>query len=206
MKFLDVKAVFANDDIIDIRNIINRLGPLDRRRLYEWQKKGYLLKLCNNFYIFSSATINDSLLRMISNKIYEPSYVGLESALSFYGLIPEAVFQSTCITTRKTKQINTPISNFSYRSIHKKLFWGYSLTMSNSQTFLISDLEKTLLDYLYLNPHLDNLETLQALRLNRTELQKNINPEQLQKYLSIFSHNRLNQNLNKLIEAYNVKF
>ncbi|RKY42000.1 MAG: hypothetical protein DRP85_04345 [Candidatus Makaraimicrobium thalassicum] len=206
MKFLELKSKLKSNDLIDIRNIINLFGHIDRRRLYEWQKKGYIQKLTNNYYIFTDADISDVMLRMIANKIYAPSYIGLESALSYYELIPEAVFQITSVTSRKTRNIKTNISDFNYRSIQKRLFWGYTVNTESMHAFFISDPAKTLLDYLYLNPHLDNEAAFNELRFNHEEMRKILNPSRLRNYLKLFSHNRLSESLNKLLKVLNVKF
>ncbi len=206
MKFIDIKTNLSKNNIIDIRNVINLFGSIDRRRLYEWQKKGYIKKLTNNFYVFSDAEIDDSFVRMIGNKIYSPSYVGLESALSYYELIPEAVFQITGITSRKTRNIQTDIANFNYRSIHNRLFWGYQLNTETFHSFFISDPEKTILDYLYLNPHLNDTKSIEELRVNREIFITLLNISKLKKYLRIFSHNRLLKSISKLMKVLDVKF
>lgn len=206
MKFIDIKTKLSQNDLIDIRNVINLFGAIDRRRLYEWQKKGYLRKITNNFYIFSDAEIDDPFIRMIANRIYAPSYIGLESALSYYGLIPEAVFQITSVTSRKTHTLQSDISSFNYRSIRKDLFWGYRLDSETTHDFYISDPEKTILDYLYLNPHLDDIKALEELRFNESVFKETINTMNIKKYLRIFSHNRLKKSLTKLMKVMNVKF
>jgi predicted transcriptional regulator of viral defense system len=88
MKFIDFKNAFSKDPIIDIRNVITFFGKIDKRRLYEWQQKRYIERLANNYYIFSDYPMNDDLLKRIANTIYSPSYIALESALSYYQLIP----------------------------------------------------------------------------------------------------------------------
>ncbi len=206
MRFIDIKLKFNTSQLIDVRNIINLFNGLDKRRLYEWQKKGYIQRLSNNYYIFADAEINDNMLRMLANKIYSPSYISLESALSYYGLIPEAVFQITSVTSRKTRNIKTSVANFNYRSIQKHLFWGYNVITANSHSFFLADPEKTILDYLYLNPSLDDRYSFRELRLNREEMQKKINPTTLEKYLNVFKHHRLSKSLNKLLQVLNVKF
>jgi len=206
MKFIDLKTQLSKNDIIDIRNVINLFDSIDRRRLYEWQKKGYIIKLTNNYYIFSDAEIDDSFVRMISNKIYSPSYISLESALSYYGLIPEAVFQITSMTSRKTYNIQTDIANFNYRSIHKSLFWGYNLNTETSHDFFIADPEKTILDYLYINPHLDDIRSLEELRFNQERFNNLLNISKLKKYLQMFSHARLLRTTTKLMKVLNAEF
>ena len=179
MKFIELKKQFKNTDVIDIQNILNYYSHIDRRRLYEWQKKDYIKKIVNNYYIFSDVLIDDTLLKVIANKIYTPSYIGLESALSYYNLIPEAVFNIISISTRKTREIETELAYFHYNSINRKLFWGYSLKKNNNHYFFISDPEKALLDYFYFKPHLSGKNDFIELRLNEEELKKLINVQKL---------------------------
>src|SRR3990167_572204 len=58
---------------------------------------GLFVKLRNNFY-----TLKDShpSLCLIANKMYQPSYISLKKALSHYGIIPEAVYAITSVTTK----------------------------------------------------------------------------------------------------------
>ena len=130
----------------------------------------------------------------------------MESALSYYRLIPEAIFQITSISTRKTKLFKTDIAPFSYTSIHPRLFWGYDLKKSNTHSFCISDPEKTLLDYLYINIHVKDTASFKELRLNKNMLGSLIKIDKLKRYLKIFSNNRVHINVKKLMGVYHVKF
>jgi len=56
-------------------------------------------------------------LPLIANQLYGPSYVSLDYALSHYGLIPEAVYQITSVTTRRSKTYDTPLGRFSYERL-----------------------------------------------------------------------------------------
>ncbi len=204
MKFINLRLFFQNQEILDVRNIMNVFGPFDRRRLFEWQQKGYIKKLSNNFYVFSDAALDGNSLKSIANKLYHPSYIGLESALSFYKLIPEAVYQITSITTRKTKALKTDTAHFKYRNIKKSLFWGYTLKQINNQSFYISDPEKTILDYFYLNPNQSSLEAIQEMRFNKTTGRELLDFDTLSKNARLFSNKRLDTALHyfkKVIHA-----
>ncbi len=61
-------------------------GDFDRRRLSEWQKKGYIKKIVKGYYLFSEVNIDESMLSAIANKIYKPSYISFETAMSHYRL------------------------------------------------------------------------------------------------------------------------
>ncbi len=206
MKYIDFKTKFENHRIIDIRNVITLFGKIDKRRLYEWQQHNHIKRLSNNFYIFSNIFLNDSILKQIANKIYSPSYIALESALSYYNLIPEAVFQVKSITTKKTKKIQNDIANFSYQTIKNSLFFGYSLKEESHNTFFISDPEKTILDFLYFNPHLTSENDFEALRLNQDVFQEIICLTRLHNYLDLFNHQRLAKSLKTFLRGFHVEF
>lgn len=61
---------------------------LDSRRLYEWQVKGYILKLRNSWYCLPGLLKEPYSTWIIANAVHAPSYISLESALSFHGLFP----------------------------------------------------------------------------------------------------------------------
>src|SRR5438270_12510241 len=57
-----------------------------------------------------------SLLEM-AQYIYGPSFISLESALSYHNLIPEAVYTTTSVTSKRSKEFKTPLGYFSYRQV-----------------------------------------------------------------------------------------
>ncbi|MEI7749982.1 MAG: hypothetical protein WCJ25_03180 [Candidatus Moraniibacteriota bacterium] len=118
--------------------------------LKNWLKKGHLVMLRRGLYITTEeARKNDSMT--FATKIYPPSYVSLEMALGFYGIIPEAVFTVTSVTTRKTKQFETPQGLFKYQKIKKEAFGGYETQKNGKISFNIALPEKALVDFFYLN-------------------------------------------------------
>jgi len=56
----------------------------------------------------------------LSQRIYGPSYVSLESALSFHGWIPEAVFTCTCVSFNRSKRFETPVGMFSFERVPQR--------------------------------------------------------------------------------------
>jgi len=129
---------------------------------------------------------------MISNKIYNPSYVSLELALNHYGIIPEAVLHHTSITTLKTAKFDTDLGVFSYKSIKPELFWGYEIVEHDNIGIKIADFEKTILDYLYFHPEINTKADFESLRFNKQIITENINQNKLEKYLRVFDNERLN--------------
>ncbi|MEF3692175.1 MAG: hypothetical protein V3574_03945 [Candidatus Moraniibacteriota bacterium] len=135
--------------------------------LKNWIKKGHLVMLRRGLYVLSEIQHKvDSVV--FATKIYAPSYVSMETALSFYGIIPEAVFTVTSVTSRKTKYFNTPLGNYSYRKIKKEAFGGFETKTQKGISFNLALPEKALVDFLYLNRNILNgeREQFQGYRFN----------------------------------------
>jgi predicted transcriptional regulator of viral defense system len=189
--------------VFSIQDIEKRFPGFDYRRLVEWQKKKYILKIRNGFYTFNSNKGGEPFLYYVANKIWKPSYVSLESALSYYGFIPEGVFTITSITTLNTARYQTIIGNFSYRSIHPKLFFGYKLEVINGIKFAIAEPEKVILDFFY-RKNVHFMEDITAMRFNLSLMAELINMEKLDSYLKAYESKVLNSRvamLKKLVYA-----
>ena len=130
---------------------------------------GLFLKLRNGFYMLKDSRPSHYF---IANKLYKPSYISLEHALSHYGIIPETVYSITSITSKATREFETPMGVFSYQRIKQYAFKGYTLEQIDGEKVLIAEAEKALADYLY-------FVDLKKVSLNdRLEL-KNINKKKL---------------------------
>ena len=135
--------VFSPREFCDVLGIPLKTGSVFISRNL---KSGLFLKMRNNYY-----TLKDShpSLYSIANKLYQPSYISLESALSHYGIIPEVVYTVTSVTTKPTREFTTPKSVFSYQRIKKSVFGGYSPISIEGKVVLLAEPEKALADYLY---------------------------------------------------------
>jgi predicted transcriptional regulator of viral defense system len=159
-----------------------------------------LKKITNNFYISSDLVINEQVLFLISNKIYDPSYVSLETALSYYGLIPEQVFNVTCISTNRIKTFKTVLGNFTFKRVPLELYFGYKTIKCGQLNFKIADKEKTILDYFYQHRHLRTKTDFESVRLNREELQNTLDKQKLEQYLTKYRSKTFVRTINKLIK------
>jgi predicted transcriptional regulator of viral defense system len=178
--------------LADVRKAFPRF---DSRRLVEWQKKGYIIKLINKHYAFKDINMSESMAFRISNTLYPPSYVSLESALSYYQIIPEGVFTLQAVSTRKTITYTTPLGSFHYRSIKARLYFGYTITQSEGLPVLLAEPEKALLDHLYLNPQIKMKADIEAFRFNMDALSNAVNWEKLSLYARIFNSQVLNRRI-----------
>ncbi len=112
-------------------------------------KKGELLRLKKGVYAFGDEYQTNSIDRVsVANILYAPSYVSFEYALSYYGLIPERVYEVTSATMRMKKEFSTPIGRFTYKVVPLQAYalgvdWIYDKTHGGK---LIATAEKALCD------------------------------------------------------------
>ena len=79
--------------------------------------------------------------------IYGPSYVSLETALSWYGLIPERVDEITSVTCKRAKLFRTPLGRFSYLPVNEVAYsYGVGLQSAAGGSFFLAEPEKALCD------------------------------------------------------------
>ena len=103
---------------------------------------------------------------LLAGSIYGPSYISFDFALSYYGLIPEAVYTVTNATYDKKKKYENIFGIFTYRDVPKEAFpFGIKLMQDRDYYYRIAEPEKALCDKLYtLNP-VSNTKQLERLLL-----------------------------------------
>ncbi|MFH1441416.1 MAG: hypothetical protein ABIH18_05205 [Candidatus Omnitrophota bacterium] len=139
-------------------------------QISRWRASGKLIQLKRGIYLL------DEIYRKVeTNGFYiasllkQPSYISLEKALEYHGLIPEAVYVYTSVTTKRQGEFVSKAGRFDYRHIKKSLFWGYNSLTINNQTAFIALPEKALLDFFYLKDVKISLDYLEEMRLQNTE-------------------------------------
>ncbi len=199
MHYLELRELFADYSVFSLADIKRIDSTFYRRRLTEWQGKGYLKKIIRGYYIFSDVELNEHVLFEIANGIYRPSYVSFEMALSFYHLIPESVYGITSASTRKTYSFSTFLGEFSYRTISPDLFFGYDIVSNNKRHFKIACCEKAILDYFYIHSDLKSERDFASMRINRDVFLKQIQEKKLDAFLEKFSQKSLSRRITALI-------
>lgn len=203
MRYLQLRENLKNFTLFTL-NDIKKIDPdFGRSRLNEWQEKGYIKKIIKNHYIFSDLEINDVVLFEIANRIYAPSYVSLEMALSYYNLIPESVYIVTSVSTRRTYSFSTDIGTFSYRNIRANAFFGYNIIKNKDKYYKIACPEKAVLDFLYYRSDFDNDIDIESIRINAEEFKEVINKKKFEEYLKIINNRGLSKRSKILWEHVN---
>lgn len=200
MTFLEFQRTFSAFPVISVVEIGKAFPGFDRNALTRWQRKGYIEKIRSGYYRLAKPVAGEGELFFAANRIYAPSYVSLQSALSWYGFIPEGVFTVTSVSTLKTQSFETPLGHFSYRSVRKDLFFGYRMETFGDIRAKVAHPEKALLDFLYLTPHLCDADHFHELRLNFWEIQSQCNLKRLETYLKLFDSGALSARADKFIQ------
>ena len=203
MNYQKLKEQLKNFTVFSLSDIRKVEAKFYRRRLNEWQAKGYIRKLRRGYYMFADLIINEETLFLIANRIYMPSYVSFEMALSYYGLIPEGVYLVTSASGRKTVRFKTPVAEFSYRKIKPELLFGYRLEKQRGQGYKIAEMEKAVLDYLYLNPKITEESDFHEWRFNSEEFLAKADIAKLNEYAKAFKNKQLMLRLKKFLSFMN---
>ena len=186
-------------------NDVRKLDPgFHRQQLNYWHNQGYIQPLAGGYYLLADRAMDEMVLFMVANKIYEPSYVSLESALAYYEIIPETVLGVTSISSRKTKQYDSAWGVFSYRSVKPHTMIGYQVIENTPGIkFKIAYLEKAILDYLYLNSKTQSIADFEGLRWNRTQLHDLLDHSVFTRYVKLFDKRALENRVTQFLEYLN---
>jgi predicted transcriptional regulator of viral defense system len=175
----------------------------DRNNLTRWLKKGLLIRLRQGYFTFPEYKGKSDFAFYFANRLYRPSYISLHTALSFYGIIPEAVMQITSVTPLKTAFFANPFGEYSYKTIKKELMFGYDLKpFHEGRALQIAKPEKALLDLLYLYPSYKTTQELEDLRLDEDYLHDDLKKDLLRELTLQFKSKALEERIQLLITAY----
>ncbi|MBV6492333.1 MAG: hypothetical protein LDLANPLL_00326 [Turneriella sp.] len=118
-------------------------------KITEWVKNGVLIALKRGLYLVGEAWREEPIaLPLIANRLYGPSCVSLDYALSWHGLIPERVYEITSVCFRRSQQIENKLGRFSYTRIPQDIYpiGIRSVEVSATINFLIASPEKAICD------------------------------------------------------------
>lgn len=158
-------------------------------------KKGTFIRLKKGLYFVAS---NPPSKFEIANYLKKPSYISLETALSYHHIIPETIYPITCVTTRAPASFTIQNQVYHYHRLQEGLFFGYQPVKIQGQIILMATKEKALLDYLYFTTR--NNQPIND-RLDLNNLDRTILPEKL----AVFKNNlRKSKALEKAIQKLKI--
>lgn len=149
------------EELAEYKNPKTKLGRL--------VKEGVYTPITRGLYETNSKTPG----YLLAGSIYGPSYLSFEFALSYYGMIPEAVHVYTSATFNKNKKrmYDTSFGSFIYRDVPAKVYpMGITLETEGDYTFQIATKEKALCDKLYTMKVASNQNELRAMILDNLRI------------------------------------
>ena len=186
MKWIDFERQIKNKGIklftpLDVQRFLGRSKVAVTFLIHRMKKQGYIQSVKRGLYKLSDESVPDLYL---ANKLYEPSYISLEFALSYHRVIPETVYEITSITPKTTRRFETLGKIYSYRKIKKTAFTGYIIEKQRGFGFQIADPEKAFVDTNYFRI-LDGLKPIS--RFNKDK----VNSVKAFRYAALFGNQKL---------------
>ena len=129
----------------------------------------------------------------LAQSIYGPSYISLETALSYHGWIPEAVYACTCVSYRNAKEFETPLGIFSYKRVPQRTFYcGVERCEDkNGNVFFMASAAKALADYVYIHRlNWTSIDEAASLRIDLQDL-VSVKPQELSELMENYSNGRV---------------
>jgi len=205
MNWVEFRNGLFNLGCFSIHQVYAWHPGFDRNNFVRWTQKGYLVRLRQGLYAFHEYRGKPDIAAYFAGRMYNPSYISLHSALSFYGLIPESVVQITSVTSLKTALFRNGFGEYSYKSVRDDLMFGYiPRPLADGRTTAYATREKALLDLLYLYPFYNTETELANLRLDGDVLHQDLNLAEWESLASRFHSAALEKRVRLLSRVYDV--
>ncbi len=118
-----------------------------RDKIHRMLSRGMLIQLKRGLFVKAPAYGGHIRPFEIANLLYGPSHVSFETALGYYGLIPERVDTVISATSKRKAQFSTPVGRFEYRYLNQARYAiGFTWQHEEGHAFLIATPEKALAD------------------------------------------------------------
>lgn len=181
--------IFSLEDIINL--FPDQSLKTLKNNLSRWMKQNRFIRLKRDLYEFVELGVESKITDLyVANRLYEPSYVSLETALSIYSIIPDIAIQVTSLTTRPTRNFKNKYGLFLYRTCRKRAFTGYRLVSYGADKVLIADKEKAFVDFLYYRLRSGNRLDFKEERFEEKIL-KGLDWSKMLRYATLFNNRTL---------------
>jgi len=146
----DLRRNIAGEEF-DYQVLLDSLRDYERPRdrITQLLKRKEIIRVKKGIYVFGEKYARRPFSReVLANMIYGPSYISLDYALHYYGLIPERVEAVTSVAIKRSRRFSTPVGLFTYRGIPLKAYQSGidQVTLQDDRSFLIAIPEKALCD------------------------------------------------------------
>ena len=173
MKFAELLAAVGDEPVFDTGFLLAGNVSSDdvRRQLSRWVTAGRLVQLRRGLYALAAPyRKTEPHPFLVANRLVRGSYVSLQSALAYHGLIPEHVPVTTSLTTGRPQRRDTPFGAFDYHHCSPDRLTGFRVEpLGGGQEGFVATPAKALADLVHLVPGADEDAYLSELRLTNLE-------------------------------------
>jgi len=151
--FEELRSKITSEEF-DYQALLDGLREYNRPRdkITDLLRQGAIIRIKKGIYVFGERYRRRPFSReVLANMIYGPSYISLDYALHYYGMIPERVEAVTSVTCNRGRRFSTPVGLFMYRGISMNAYQiGIDqVVLDRGRTFLIAVPEKALSDKIH---------------------------------------------------------
>ena len=183
MKFAELLTIVGNEPVFTSALLLaGRTPEADvRLQMSRWVTAGKLLQLRRGLYALAPAWRKvEPHPFLVANALQRGSYVSLQSALAYHGVIPEHVPAVTSVGPRRPETVRNALGLFHFNHVSSRLSFGYTrIEVASRQFAFVARPEKALFDLVYLTAGGDSTAHLLSLRLQNPDA---ISPETLQDF------------------------
>ena len=153
-------SYFSKDSLYQLSRQLGLSSATADTYISRFLKYKEIIRLKNGLYtsadFFNKNKNNIAYRFYLANIIRMPSYVSSWSALQFYNLTTEVIYNIISVTPKVTRSYATKAGNFNYYSVKKSLFADFDLRRCKSANeglagfdYFIASPAKALFDLLY---------------------------------------------------------
>lgn len=172
MKLTDLMVTLRDEPVFDL-SLLEVVSGQNRNtlrvQLHRWVAAERVVALRRGLYTFAEGLSEPKNGAQLANLMVRPSYLTGLWALSWYGMIPEAVYEYTAAVTSYKQQYENLFGRFSYRRLKADCFRGWVEAEYANTAIKVASPEKAVLDHLYWTPG-DPVEVMQVLRFQPDEV------------------------------------
>lgn len=159
LKNIIIEAGFSDHILtdVDLGNLLKSTPASQYGLVNKALKKGELIRIRRGLYLLADKYRHQKLSKFfLANRIAPHSYISLESAMSYYGWIPERVETVTSVIAgSRTKKFITPFGEFVFHPLqtneYEFLTGVTRVEEIKGRPYLLASPLRALTDYVYIN-------------------------------------------------------
>lgn len=199
MRFDELVSAFSDFPCFDVEMMgedsVARFHALKR-----WEEAGKVWKLRRGLYTLADTWRKKPVSALgLARYMQRSTYISLARALSFYGLIPDVAYTTTCVTLHRPAEFDNHFGHFTYRNIRRDLFIGFMKLEVGGENFYMAVPEKAVVDYWWFSEGEWTRERQEEMRWQNLEI---LDVEKLEGFVTACRSPRMHRALQTMKEVF----